>query len=138
MGRTFVDVEAENLFDVEMRQARRDPQRKVRSVKLRAQVDTGSALFCLPKSTIAKLGLHLAGTRKVRSTNGDVERRFYRPVLITILGRKCPAEVMEIPDGLPPLLGFIPLESLDLVVDSKAERVVPNPEHGGKEILDHF
>ena len=136
MGSTFVDVEAENLFDIEMRQARRDPKRKVRRESVRALVDTGSALFCLPKSTIARLGLHLAGSTKVRTGNGEVERRIYRPALITILGRHCHAEVMEVPDGLPPLVGFIPLESLDLVVDPKSGRVIPNPEHGGRHTLD--
>ena len=43
---------------------------------------------------------------------------------------------MEIPDGLPPLVGFIPLESLDLVVDPKSGRVIPNPDHGGKWMVD--
>ena len=136
MGRTYVDVEVENLSDLEMAEAKGGRKGKVRREKVRSLVDTGSALFCLPRSTIAKLGLRLARSAKVRTGDGPVERRIYHAAQLTILGRQCDTEVMEIPDDLPPLVGFIPLEILDLVVDPKSNRVIPNPEHGGKYTLD--
>jgi len=43
---------------------------------------------------------------------------------------------MEIPDNVPPLLGYILLEALDLVVHTKTHKVIPNPESGGKWVLD--
>jgi clan AA aspartic protease len=136
MGKTFVDVEVENSFDLQLREATGDSRRKLRREKVRAFVDTGSALLCLPKSTIRKLGLRFIRSTEVRTGNGKVDRGIYGSAQITILGRQCDAEVMEIPEDVRPLLGFIPLESLDLVVDPKSNRVTPNPEHGGEPVLD--
>jgi len=45
---------------------------------------------------------------------------------------------MELVDGLPALLGYVPLEVLDLKVDPKTQAVIPNPEHGDKIVLDLF
>ena len=33
-------------------------------------------------------------------------------------------------------IGFLVLEALDFVVDPKANRLIPNPEHDGKWIAD--
>ena len=136
MGRTFVDVEVENYDDIALRETGRNGRTRVRKLKAHALVDTGSALLCLPAAAIRKLGLRLNRSTTVRTGNGNVERGIYQAVQITILGRQCLAEVMEIPDDVPPLMGYIPLESLDLVVNPKSNQVTPNPENGGKYTLD--
>jgi len=138
MGRTFVDVEVESFKDVADRRAAGNGHTKVRRMKVHALVDTGSALLCLPAVAIRKLGLFRSRSTRVRTANGVVERDIYQAVQITILGRQCLAEVMEIPEGVPPLLGFIPLESLDLVINPKSNQVIHNPENGGKYTLDQL
>ena len=136
MGRTFVEVEVENYDDIVLRDLAARPDREVRKQQVRALVDTGCALLCLHKSTIEKLGLRIARSAPVRTANGPVTRGIYRVAQITILGRQYIAEVMEIPDDVPDLVGYIPLENLDLVVDPKTNQVIPNPENGGKYTLD--
>ena len=138
MGRTFVEVLVENYDDVALRETGRGRGRgrRIRKEKVKALVDTGSAMLCLHKATIEKLGLRFGRSAMVRTGNGDVERGIYRPAQITILGRQYLAEVMEIPDKVPPVVGYIPLENLDLVVDPKSNQVIPNPESGGKYTLD--
>ncbi|CAK0768363.1 hypothetical protein CCP4SC76_5020002 [Gammaproteobacteria bacterium] len=37
---------------------------------------------------------------------------------------------------MPPLLGYIPLEQMDYVIDFARHKLVENPEHNGKLILD--
>ena len=136
MGRTFVDVLVENYDDVALRETGRARGKRIRKENIKALVDTGSAMLCLHKVTIVKLGLRFARSAVVRTGNGDVERGIYRPTQITILGRQYLAEVMEVPDNVPPLVGYIPLENLDLVVDTKSNKVIPNPASGGKYTLD--
>lgn len=36
------------------------------------------------------------------------------------------------------LLGQIPLEHLDFVVDSKHRKLIPNPEHGDKQMSEEY
>jgi len=38
----------------------------------------------------------------------------------------------------PNLLGQIPLEYLDFVVDSKNRKLIPNPEHGDKQMSEEY
>ena len=35
-------------------------------------------------------------------------------------------------------LGQIPLEYLDIVVDSKNRKLIPNPEHGDKQMSEEY
>ena len=136
MGQAHVDVEVENYDDIVLRKAAGNGHKRVRKVTVRALADTGSALLCLHRDTIRRLGLIQFQTARVRTANGEVDRPIYGTARITILGRQCSADVMEIPDDVSPLLGYIPLESLDLVVDPRKRKVVPNPESGGKYTLD--
>jgi hypothetical protein len=62
----------------------------------------------------------------------------YSVVRLTIQGRECSLDVGEISDDLPVLIGQIPLESLDFVVDMKGQRLIGNPAHGGEHIMDVF
>jgi len=136
MGRTFVDVEVENYRDVVLKEEVGDGHREVRKQTVRALVDTGSALLCLHRDAIQTLGLELSRTAEVRTANGNVDRPIYDVARITIFDRHCFIQVMEIPDNIPPLLGYVALENLDLVVDPKSNQVIPNPESGSKFTLD--
>ena len=141
MRRTFVDVEIENYDDLVLRETGQQADRDIRKQTVKALVDTGSALLCLHKADIEELGLHPARASRVRTGNGVVERQIYRAAQISILGRQYLGEVMEIPDNVAALLGYIPLENLDLIVDPTSNAVVPNPENGGKytlDLLSHF
>ena len=136
MGGTFVDVLVENYNDVALREAGHVPRKRIRKENVKALVDTGSPMLCLHKAMIAKLGLRFGRSATVRTAGGDFQRGIYDVARITILGRPCFAQVMEIPDTVPPLLGYIAIENLDLVVDAKSNKVIPNPESGGKYMLD--
>jgi hypothetical protein len=45
---------------------------------------------------------------------------------------------MEVPDSVPVLIGQIPLERLDFVVDPQARCLIGNPAHGGEHIIEAF
>ena len=45
---------------------------------------------------------------------------------------------MKVPDGTPVLIGQIPLEWMDYVVDLKNQKLIGNPAHGGQWVLDMF
>ena len=55
----------------------------------------------------------------------------YRAVRLTIQGRECISDVGEIPDEFSVMIGQVPLELMDWVVDPKGQRLIGNPEHGG-------
>ena len=99
-------------------------------------VDTGAAMLCLPIDIIEKLGLTERNTREVITANGKVFRRIFSPVRIVVADRDADMNVMELPIGTPPLMGYLVLESLDLYPDPKNQRLTGNPAHDGKMIMD--
>jgi hypothetical protein len=45
---------------------------------------------------------------------------------------------MELPDDLPNIVGQIPLESMDWVIDPAGRKLIGNPEHGGELLHEEF
>jgi hypothetical protein len=57
---------------------------------------------------------------------------------LTIQGRECKVEVAEPPDDCPVLIGQVPLELLDFVVDPVGQQLIGNPDHNGEQMIDLF
>ena len=140
MGRVLTTATIENLgdlFEVE-RGSRRDEQ--VRRVTVRdALVDTGATTLALPTTLIKELGLKKIYEKQARSSRGVGPVSVYEAVRLTLVeDRFCTVDVMEVPDDVPVLVGQIPLEMLDLVVDPQGCRLIGNPAHHGEHILELY
>ncbi len=57
---------------------------------------------------------------------------------LTIQERECVTDVLERPDECPVLIGQIPLEQLDFVVDLTGRRLIGNPAHGGEHVVELY
>jgi hypothetical protein len=82
------------------------------------------------------LGLKKSREKNVITTAGVRAASVYDAVRVTIMGRDCVVEVVEVPDIVPALVGQIPLEALDLVISPLDGTVTGNPAHGGEQILE--
>ena len=93
----------------------------------------------MPTRLIKQLGLQerLVG-RRFLSSLGLGERSMSDAVRLTIQGRDCVVDVAEVPDEVPVLVGQIPLEHLDFVVDLANRRLTGNPAHGGEQIFEMY
>jgi len=112
---------------------------QVRSVSVPdALVDTGATLLSLPTRLILQLGLSRTTTKRVASRVGLSEAGVYEAVRLTIQGRSCTMDVMEVPDSVPVLIGQLPLEHLDFVVDPRNRSLVGNPAHGGEHMYELY
>jgi hypothetical protein len=139
MGRVLVEAKVENLEDLwEVRKGTRAPD-KVRSIVIpEALVNSGATGLSLPTSTIQKLGLRKQYTKNFRSATGVGTASVYDTVQLTVQGRDCRVDVMEVPDGTPALIGQIPLEWLDFVIDMKNHKLIGDPRHGGEQIYEMY
>ena len=103
----------------------------VRSVSLEAMVDTGAVMMAIPEDVALALGLPLLEMRTV--TLADGTRRQIPKVgdmRIEILGRQMTCDSFVTPAGTTPLIGQIPLEGLDLIVDPGTREVRVRLESG--------
>jgi predicted aspartyl protease len=138
MGKVTTRIRVENWLDAEL-VAAGTRKEKPRAVETEALVDTGAVKFYLKSSLIQKLGLRPIGEIKSRTMSARSEaRKAFAPVSLEIQGRTGHYEVVELPDSLPNVVGQIPLEDMDWVVDCRNQKLVPNPEHKHGELSDDF
>lgn len=139
MGKVVVSVKIENLEDQYKAHQGLIPPDQIRALIVDdAVVDTGATGLMIPARLIAALGLRPTETRPGRTVSGPVTIQKYEAVRLHLQGRRCVVDVHEIPDHSPILIGQIPLEAMDWVVDPKNRRVIGNPEHGGEEMVECY
>jgi predicted aspartyl protease len=139
MARVPTEATIENLKDLwAVEQGLRRPDEVRRITVADAIVDTGATLLSLPTRVIQQLGLARTATKRVISSGGLTEANLYEAVRLTIQGRSCTMDVLEVPDNVPVLIGQLPLEHLDLVVDLRGRHLVGNPAHGGEHTYEFY
>jgi predicted aspartyl protease len=137
--KVVVAARIENLQDVYEVEKGALPTGEVRYVEVSdALVDTGATMLSLPRRLVAQLGLRRQRTRTARTAAGIVSFGIFGAVRLTVQGRDCITEVCEVPDECPVLIGQVPLEGLDFVVDPMGQRLIGNPDHGGEQMIDMF
>jgi clan AA aspartic protease len=140
MGKVLVAATVENLMDLyEVLKGRRKPE-EVRLVQIPdALVDTGATCLSLPRRFVQQLGLEPHRTRRARTSSGELKDfEMYGMVRLTVQGRDCNVEVAALSDVCPALIGQVPLELLDFVVDPLGQQLIGNPAHGGEQLFDMF
>jgi clan AA aspartic protease len=139
MGRVRTEVTVENMGDLwGVKSGIRSPDEVRRLIVKDALVDTGATTLALPTRLIQQLGLNKVTEKRVTSSKGSHRVNIYDAVRVTIMDRFCTVDVMEVPDEVPVLVGQIPLEMLDLVVDPQGGRLIGNPAHGGEHVLELY
>jgi predicted aspartyl protease len=139
MGRVLTEATIENLEDLWAAKRGLCSPDQVRRVTVPdALVDTGSTLLSLPTRLIRQLGLEERYKKQIRSSVGVSEAAVYTAVRLTIQGRDCTMDVMEVPDDTPVLIGQLPLEHLDFVIDMRAHTLIGNPAHGGEHMYELY
>lgn len=139
MGRVTTIATIENLKDCwEVERGLRAPDQVRRITVSDALVDTGTMALSIPTRLIEQLGLDRIGTRETLTAGGPRTAARYDAVRLIIQERDCVIDVLEVPDGVPVLIGQVPLELLDFVVDPKSQKLIGNPAHGGQQMVEMY
>ncbi len=139
MGRVLVEATIENLEDLWAVDRGLMPAGNARRIVVPdALVDSGATLLSLPTRLIQQLGLKKFSNRRITSSVGPAEAGIYEAVRLTIQSRSCTMDVVEVPDTVPVLIGQLPLEHLDFVIDMKAHALIGNPAHGGEHVYEMY
>ncbi|HTA31670.1 MAG TPA: retropepsin-like aspartic protease [Candidatus Cybelea sp.] len=137
MGKVIIKIKLTNLSDIIV-QERKFSKAKPRQVEVEALVDTGATRLYLKPSVIQALGLEKVQTIVSQTSNGPARRAVYEPVRLECQGRYGNFDVVDVGENVPNLVGQIPLEYLDFVVDAKKRKLIPNPEHGGQQMTEEY
>lgn len=139
MDKVLVSATIENPKDLYAVEVGRLSPNEVRRIQVDdALVDTGASVVSLPKRYIKQIGSPPVRKRTARTAAGVNRIRNYSVVRLTVQGRDVATEVCEVPDDCPVLIGQIPLEGLDFVVNPVGQRLIGNPEHGREQMIELY
>ena len=136
MGKVVVKVSL--ISQLDLYASRFGKKRAARAVEVDALVDTGATRLYLRPSVIKVLGLKAVDEVVSQTTNGLKKRKVYDPVRLEVFGRHGMFEVVGVDESVPNLIGQIPLEQLDLIVDPRGHKLIPNPEHRDGQMTEEF
>ena len=134
MGETYTEITLKNAIDVGEVKRKLMKKADVRQLTLRIMADTGSSDLVINEKMRKKLGLRLESTEVITlADNHKVTCHYTEPVAVHWKDRLTYCKAAVMPGGAEPLLGFIPMEGLDVIVNPKLEEVVG--AHGDKALF---
>jgi clan AA aspartic protease len=128
MGLVHADVTLTNEDDLAI-QRRGLPIARIREETVRVLVDTGSLYLVL--TTDLQSLLELPVRRRERVITADRRRTecdVVGPVLVRFANRATSCDAVVIPGAQEPLLGAIPIEGMDVLIDPRRQVLIVNPE----------
>lgn len=117
MGLTYAPLKLTNLFNRQ-------------SVEVNALVDTGATFMCVSEEVALQLGFDINEVSQQVVTLADGHQRKVpkiAPIEIAFGNRSYVTEAVVLGDE--PLLGVIPMEAMDLIVDPRQQILIANPQH---------
>ena len=129
VGEVRVTVEIENVYDREMAERGLGDPARIRRLEASLIVDTGSILLALPEDLVDLLGLRRRYRTQSQLADGTlIDTWVAGGAAVHVLGRMAEVECVVLPAGSPALLGQVPLEVMDLLVDCRRQTLAVNPQ----------
>jgi len=130
MGFVKANITILNGVDLGLSKAGKLAEGEIRQVFVEALVDSGAFTLCINKEVQEALDLPILYSKPCRAAAGKYG--FYDvagPVEIRFDNRYTICEAVVSPDLHTVLLGVIPLEGMDVIINPNTERLEINPEH---------
>ena len=125
MGLIYADIELVSADDVALIRRGYLEESELKSETVRALVDSGAYTLCINENIKNQLDLKKVDEMEAELANGRIERvDIVGPVIIKYLNRRSTVDAAVLPGDSEVLLGCIPLEDMDLILDPKEEALV--------------
>ena len=129
MGLVYADIELINSTDLEMAKRHMIGEEEVKRIHLNILVDTGSYLLAINESIQAQLQFSVLDKKKAQLADGRIlECDEVGPIELRFKNRSTTCRAMVLPGDCEPLLGAIPLEGMDVLIDPLRQQLIVNPE----------
>jgi clan AA aspartic protease len=133
MGNVYAEITVKNAGDIVKAKDGIIAEKDIRSVTMTAIVDTGATTLVINEEIFNQLGISEVEKREINLADGGrIECKVTDPVHIYWKDRFAAVSAVVLPDGKP-LLGVIPLEFMDLMVDPVNRELVG--VHGDHAVL---
>lgn len=129
MGLTYADITLANGTDYGLSKAGRLPKEEVRQVTVKALVDSGAYMLVINESIKRQLDLPVYEKRQTKLANGSIaECEIVGPVDVFFKTRATTCRAIVFPNDCEVLLGAIPIEDMDVLIDLKNNELILPPD----------
>ena len=128
MGYVYAEIQLTNEDDLAFHRRGWAAEDEIRRVTTKALVDNAAYDLIINNETQDQLQLPVLGKRHIRLADESiVEVDIVGPVEVRFETRATTVRALVLPDTEEVLLGAIPLEGLDVIIDPLRERLLVNP-----------
>jgi clan AA aspartic protease len=129
MGLVYAEIELLNEDDILRNLDGHLPENKIRRAVAKVLVDSGALDLVITEELQNRLALRVLGKRTVNlADETQLELDIVGPIEVRFQNRSTTVRALVLPGAGEILLGAIPMEGLDVIVDPGRERLVVNPE----------
>ena len=130
MGLVYAEIELFNAGEMYEFRKGRISEDKIKRVKVVSLVDTGSYMLTINDKIRHQLDLPLIEKQfSVLADDTEIEVEVVGPVEVRFENRRTSVDAIVIPNASEVLLGAIPMEDMDVLVDPRQQKLVVNPKH---------
>ena len=130
MGAVYADIELTNGDDLALVRRSVIGEEEIRRMPLNIRVDTGADMLCINEDIQQQLQFPFIEKRRAVLADGRIlECDAVSSVVLRFKNRNTSCVAMVLPGDATPLLGCIPLEDMDVLIDPLREQLIVNPEH---------
>ncbi len=129
MGLVFADIELISGDDLAFFRRGQLQEDQIHRCTVRAMVDSGATMLAIPE--FVKKQLDLYPVREIEAELADGSTPTFEvvgPVVVRFENRSTTVDAVVVPHSRNILLGAIPMEGMDVLIDPKRERLIVNPE----------
>ena len=129
MGVTTVEIQLRSADDLTLAALGQKSESDVRSIYVEAVVDSGADTLCVNENVCAQLGLRHLQAATIQLADGSLaQSEWVGPVEVRYLTRRAIVEALVVPGDEEILLGAIPIEQMDLIIDLKQRKLLLPPD----------
>jgi clan AA aspartic protease len=129
MGLVFAEIELLSGDDLALQRRGFLQEAQIHRCTVRAMVDSGAPMLAIPEFVAQQL--QLPQVNQIEAELADGSSATYKvvgPVEVRFANRRTSVEALVLPGALKVLLGAIPMEGMDVLVDPKREMLLVNPD----------
>jgi clan AA aspartic protease len=129
MGLVYADIELVSGDDLVLSRRGYLPEDQIKRLYTRSLVDSGATMLAIPEFVKTQLDLRRIDEIEAELADGSSRTlEVVGPVEVRFENRRTLVEALVVPDSTQVLLGAIPMEGMDVLVDPKRGRLIVNPE----------
>lgn len=136
MGTVYADIELINSGDKELVRRNLMDKDDIRQMRVNMLVDSGAYMMAINETILSQLDVPIIEKRKAQMADGSiVEYEVAGPIEVHFKNRKAVCNAFVLSGDSEPLLGSIPMEEMDVLIDPRRQELLVNPEHPNYAVL---